>query len=47
METYRVHQMCQIEIRTSGSDPYHREGGIWLKSYGFKIFKGNNKIDFY
>lgn len=40
--------MCQIDIRTSGSDPYHRGGGggIWLKSYGFKIFKGNNKIDF-
>jgi len=39
--------MCQIEIRTSGSDPYHRGEKIWLKSRGFKIVNGNNKIDFY
>lgn len=39
--------MFQIEMQTSGSNPYHRGEKIWLQSYGFKIFKGNNKTDFY
>lgn len=42
-----VHPMCQLDIRTSGSNPYNRGRKIWSKSYDFKMFKGNDKIDFY
>ena len=43
----RVYQMWQIEIRTSGSNPYHRGEKNLVKNYkGLKFLKVKTKLIF-